>query len=205
LREIATVINASPGLANLSIRNAYMMGDTKQVKKCTSLQDFLQRSRPELVQLELEGVPLPRAAIREILSRKLQQLSISTSPGARRINLDWRGLWSALQKVRIKLPILKASGIENTTDEMFTYLLSYTGLQRLEILRLQMDTPEVKDKAARRFWGEVIPHHRNSLTVLFIDFIFESEWCYGPRSAATLELCLSLRDLSISICGIDLS
>jgi hypothetical protein len=89
-------------------------------------------------------------------------------------------------------------------DQVFTYLLSYTGLQRLEIPRLQMDTQEVEDRAARRFWDEIIPHHRNSLTELFIASDFESEWCYGPHAAAALELCLSLQDLSISVCGVNL-
>jgi hypothetical protein len=205
LQEIATAINASPSLANLSIRNTLVSKYRHPMKKCTSLQHFLQTSRLELVQLELEHVPLPGTGIREILSHKLQQLSVSTIPGARRIDFDWRRLWSALQETRIGLLILKVSGTENAMDQMFTYLLSYTGLRRLEIPDVQMDTQEIEDRAARRFWNEIIPHHRNSLTELFIASAFESEWCYGPHASAALELCLSLQDLSISVCDVNLT
>jgi hypothetical protein len=79
-----------------------------------------------LVQLELGHMPLPSAGISEILSHKLQQLSVSTSIGARHIEFDWKRLWSALQKMGLELPFLKVSGTENAMDEMFTYLLSYS-------------------------------------------------------------------------------
>jgi len=79
------VINASPGLAKLSIR----IKDKRSTVECTSLQCFLQKSRPELAQLKLVYVPLPNAGIRDILSHKLQQLSVSTRPGARDIEFDW--------------------------------------------------------------------------------------------------------------------
>jgi hypothetical protein len=45
-----------------------------------------------LAELELEYVPLANMGIREILSPKLQPLSISTLPGSRRIEFDWRAL-----------------------------------------------------------------------------------------------------------------
>jgi hypothetical protein len=203
LEEIAAAINASPSLANLSIRN---LGQEQQGKKtCASLQSFLQTSRPELVQLDLRRVPLPSAGIREILSPKLQQLSISTPPSARRIEFDWRRLWSALQETGIELLILKVSGTENAMDEMFTYLLSYPGLQRLEIPYLLMDSQEAEDRAAQRFWDKIVPHHRNSLTTLSIESQFGSRWCYGPLAKAVLRQCLSLRDLTISVCNVNSS
>jgi hypothetical protein len=90
-------------------------------------------------------------------------------------------------------------------DNMFAYLLSYTGLQRLEIPALLMDSQEAEDSAAERFWRDVIPHHRNSLTTLVINARFESGWCYGPHAAAALQQCLSLRDLTISVGSVDSS
>jgi hypothetical protein len=191
LQEIATVIDASPGLANLSIRS-----NSPAVLNCTSLQS---KSRPELVQLDLVHVPLSNTGIKEILSHKLQQLSISTPPGGRYIKFDWNGLWSALQKIGIKLTILDVSGTENAIDKMFTYLLSYTGLQSLAIRDLRMDTREMEDMAARRFWHRIIPQHRYSLTTLFVTPDYESEWCYGPRVEVALKKCSSLQDLTISV------
>jgi hypothetical protein len=202
LREIATVINASPGLTNLCIDTCTIPYIVKTVE-CTSLQHFLQKSRPELVRLELAGVPLSNAGIKEILSPKLQHLSVSTPPGARNIEFDWGQLWSALQETGIELSTLEVSGTENAIDNMFTYLLSYAGLRRLAIRRLEMDTQEMEDKAAQRFWHKVVPHHRNSLTMLFIESEFESEWCYGPGAAASLRECSSLRDLTVSVCSVN--
>ena len=104
------------------------------------------------MQLELNHVSLSSAGIAEILSPKLQQLSISTLHGGRRIELDWGRLWSALRETGIKLSILEVSGTESAMVKMFTYLLSYTGLQRLAISHLLMDTQEMEDKAAQIFW-----------------------------------------------------
>jgi hypothetical protein len=67
LQEIAPAINASPSLANLSIRTFYTL-PAGRVTTCTSLQLYLRTSKPELVQLELAYVPPPSAGIREILS-----------------------------------------------------------------------------------------------------------------------------------------
>ena len=150
------------------------------------------------MQLKLVGVPLPNSGIREILSVKLQQLSVWTRQGARNIEFDWGRLWSALQETGIKLSILEVSGMENAIDKMFTYLLSYAGLKRLEILHLEMDTQEMEDKAAQKFWDKVVPHHWKSLTTLFIGSNVESEWGYGPRAAISLRKCSSLQNLTIS-------
>ncbi|KAN0072951.1 hypothetical protein V8E54_009065, partial [Elaphomyces granulatus] len=201
LQEITTVINASPGLTDLSIHACVSTSKTVQ---CTSLQRFLQKSRPELAQLKLVYVPLPNAGIRDILSHKLQQLSVWTRPGRRDIEFDWGQLWSALRETGIKLSMLEVSGTENAIDKMFTYLLSYTGLQKLAVRELEMDTQEMEDKAGQRFWRKVIPHHRNSLTMLSIESTFESEWCYGPCAVPALRRCLSLRDLTISVCSVPL-
>jgi hypothetical protein len=198
-REIGAAIKASPGLVGLSILNFYLLEDyRRRVGKCAPLQRILQASSPELEDLELGHVPLSSMGIKEILSPKLQHLFVSTLPGARRIEFDWRGLWSALQESGIKLRVLKAQGSENAMDELFTYLLSYTGLQRLDISDLQMDGQEAEDQTGQRLWKEVVPRHQNSLATLCTYSRFESEWCYGPSAAATLQRCSSLRDLTLS-------
>ena len=193
LREITAAINASPSLANLHI-DSYIW---YQATGITPLQFFLQ-SRPELVQLELKHVPLPSAGIKEILSHKLQQLSISTP--RRGIEFDWKRLWSALQEIRTALSILKVSGMANAMDEMFAYLLSYTGLQRLEIAN--MSSQEKENRASLIFWRKIIPHHRDSLTMLSIKCSFEGGWCYGPHAAPALWQCSLLRDLTIPVCRV---
>ena len=134
----------------------------------------------ELAELELEYVPLANMGIREILSPKLQPLSISTLPGSRRIEFDWRALWYALRASGIELLTLKAWGPENAMDEMFDYLLSYTGLQRLDISDLQMNRLEAEDQAAQKFWRHIVSHaFHDHITSLCIYSRFESGFCYG--------------------------
>ena len=85
-----TARGISRGLARLSIRNFTLLEEyRRRVSKCAPLQRILQTSMPELAELELEYVPLANMGIREILSPKLQPLSISTLPGSRRIGFDW--------------------------------------------------------------------------------------------------------------------
>jgi hypothetical protein len=200
LQEIAAAINASPSLANLSIFNSGTHPVQREIT-CPPLQSFLQTSRPELVQLVLKGVPLPSAGIREILSHRLQQLSVATSYDGILTEVDWKGLWSALLETTIELSILTIPRAGNAMDEMFTYLLSYTGLREL---RIYNDSQE-EDRAGQRLWHEVIPHHGDTLAILSVTSRFEGEWCYGPRAAVTLWQCSSLRDLTISVCPVDSS
>jgi hypothetical protein len=116
------------------------------------------------------------------------------------ITFSWKGLWNALRETQINLSILQVFGSECAMDEMFAYLLSYNGLQTLEICDLQMDDQAAEDLAAQKFWHDVIPHHRHSLIKLSAYSRFESIWCsYGPPVATALRQCLSLRDLTISI------
>ena len=200
LREITAAINASPSLANLEIRNY----NWHAVAGITPLQLFLQ-SRPELVQLELGRVPLPSTGIREILSQKLQQLSISTPLGDTDFEFDWRRLWSALQESRTALSFLEVSGMANAMDKMLGYLLSYTGLQRLEITNMEIQEKEKENGTSLIFWRKIIPHHRDSLTKLSIQCSFEGGWCYGPQASAALRQCLFLRDLTLSVCRVESS
>ena len=204
LQNITAAINASPSLVSLSIRNSIWKPESRaRAKESIPLQFFLQASRPELVQLELMNVPLPSAGIREILSHRLQKLSVSVTSDL--VVFDWRRLWSALQETWITLYILKVSGMESAIDDMFSYLLSYSGLQELNITRSRMDSQEEENRTSLIFWDEIIPHHRDFLTKLFVRSNFENEWCYGPRAAAALGQCSSLRGLTISACGVDLS
>ena len=99
----------------------------------TPLQAFLETSRPVLVRLELDDVPLPGEGIREFLSDKLRQLSV-TAPVGDPFDFCWRGLWAALQEAWITLSILRVSGMEDAMDEMSSYLFSYSGLEKLDFI-----------------------------------------------------------------------
>ena len=105
-----------PSLANLSISTC----NWHSIDRCTPLQYCFETSRPELVQLKLDYVPLP-TGIREILSHKLQQLSVSIPPGSRHLEFYWRALRPALEETSIALSFLEVLGMENAIFPTLDY------------------------------------------------------------------------------------
>jgi len=204
-QEIASAVEASPALVRLAISNFCLPVYGRTVKSCASLQSFFEKARPELVQLELERVPLPATGLQQTLSRKLQHLNVSTRPGSRGVDFAWTELWPAMKETGVKLLTLTVSGSENGIDEMYAYLLSYTGLQKLEVLGIQMDQQDLEDSAGHRLWHQIVPHHKDSLTVLAVGPCYEGVWCYGPTAAAVILQCSSLRNLSLSVCEVNSS
>ncbi|KAF7131114.1 hypothetical protein CNMCM5793_004101 [Aspergillus hiratsukae] len=201
-REIAPVIKASPALTNFTLRNFCSLVRSRVSIECTSLQHFFHAVEPtELTQLELQHVPLPSSGLRDMLSlsSKLLQLSVTTRPGSRGIDFDWTTLWSSLQDSKTMLTALRLSGGENAIDRMFDYLLTYSGLQKVEILNVQMDDEDQENNAAQMLWNKVILHHKDTLVTLAITRVYQGAWCYGPAAAEILSQCTVLRDLTVSL------
>lgn len=103
------------------------------------------------MQLQLERVPLPAAGLVQTFSCKLQNLNVSTPHGSRGVGFPWTGFWSALREIRVELSTLIVQGSETAMDVMYIYLISYTGLQKLEIHGIKMDRQDLEDIAGRTF------------------------------------------------------
>ena len=91
----------------------------------TPLRAFPETSRPELVRLELDDVPLPGEGVREILSDKPQQLSV-TAPVGDPFDFCWRRLWVALQEAWIALSILRVSEFQGQRVQWMLGVLFFT-------------------------------------------------------------------------------
>ncbi|GIJ90964.1 hypothetical protein Asppvi_009929 [Aspergillus pseudoviridinutans] len=198
-REIRPLIEASPALIEFSVQNFARPANKCLVQECVSLQRFFHPAKPDLQTLELVRVPLPSPGLKATLSSTLRQLSVSTPPASRGVDFAWKALWSSLQETRTELSALKVSGSERAMDDMFQYLLSYNGLQKLEIMHLQMDHHHEEDKLAETFWDKIVPHVRATLATLTITTRYEGDLCYGPSAAAALLQCLLLKDVTLSI------
>ncbi|RHZ51792.1 uncharacterized protein CDV56_103812 [Aspergillus thermomutatus] len=198
-REITPVIEASPALTEFSVQNLRAPTFNRIVRECVSLQRFFNTAKPGLQTLELELVPLPSPGLRDTLPSTLRQLSVSTPPGSRGVDFDWKALWSSLRETRTELSALRVSGSERAMDDMFQYLLTYTGLHKLEIIGLQMDQQQEEDELEETFWGKIVPHVRGTLATLAFTSIYEGNWCYGPSAAAALSQCASIKDLTVSV------
>ena len=193
-------MEALPELTRLCLRNSlYALRN----RLTTSLQSFLGKSSPQLVHLELRDVPFSTTGLKQILSKSLRHLHVHTPSGSRGIDCAWAGLWSELLSARVELSTLSITGSENAMDEMLTYLVSYTGLQKLQMDRIQMDSQDAEDDIGRKLWQQVVPHHQASLVTLVVKPLYEGVCCYGPDAAAAISQCSLLRSLSLSICNVD--
>jgi hypothetical protein len=183
-------------LIELSVQNFATPANKWLVRECVSLQRFFNTAKPALQTLELVRVLLPSPGLKETLPSTLRQLSVSTPPASRGVDFDWKALWHSLRETRTELSALKVSGSERVMDDMFQYLLSYNGLQKLEITHLQMDHQHEEDKLAETFWEKIVPHVRATLATLAITTSYEGNLCYGPSAAAALSQCSFLKNLN---------
>ncbi|GIK06669.1 hypothetical protein Aspvir_002319 [Aspergillus viridinutans] len=154
-REIIPLIEASGALIEFSVQNFATSANKWLVQECVSLQRFFDTPKPALQTLDLVRVPLPSPGLKEALPSRLRQLSLSTPPASRGVDFDWKALWSSLRETRTELSALKVSGSERAMDDIFQYLLSYNGLQKLEIMHLQMDHQHEEDNLAATFWDKI--------------------------------------------------
>jgi hypothetical protein len=200
--EIAPAIAASPELTGFGLNNFCYAMDGHETETCASLPSLLGTSRPELVQLKLERVPLPIAGLKQVISPKLQKLSVANLPSSRGLDFSWAKLWSILKEAGVELSTLSV-GSGKAMDGMLAYLVSYTGLRKLEIREIQMDRQDLEDSAGHRFWHEIVPHHKDTLTELAVVPCFEGLWCYGPAAADAIVQCVSVHRLTLSACSVD--
>ena len=87
-QEITSVIEASPELVKLCLRNFCIPVSGQSAKTCASLQRFVGWSWLRLVKLELQNVPLLAVGLERTLSRNLRELTVHTPPGSRRVDFS---------------------------------------------------------------------------------------------------------------------
>ncbi|MCJ1347102.1 hypothetical protein MMC31_005323 [Peltigera leucophlebia] len=200
IREITTAIAASPKLTRLSLANPFEDCNTTVIETCTSLQTlFRDTTGPQLQQLELQYIPFPAAGLNQTLSHRLKSLTISTPTCSRHPDFAWAELFTTLKEIGVELSKLRVTGMEAAMDEMFSYLISYSGgLQTLGINNIIMECKSHEDSAGNRFWDQIVPHHKGSLKALYISSRYEGAWCYGPKPTMAIRQCLSLCKFNIA-------
>lgn len=198
--EVAPAIEASPQLENLAISN-YL--DSTQLQfidePCKLFQIPFGSSLPRLRELRLMNAPLHASVPLGSVIKKLRCINISTNRISPKVDIAWAALWTALEHERVKLTEVKVGGTERAMDEMLSYLLSYTGLEILEIQGVSMVDLSSEDDAGDRFWLEVVPKHHESLVSLCIEYAHEGAWCYGPHASRALSKCSRLEHLTLVV------
>ena len=77
-------------------------------------------------------------------------------------------------------------------NELLDYLSSYRGIESLVIRGIMKDCHYQEDDAGLRFWDQIVPLHKSSLTELYIQSCYEGSWNFGPSTDEAIEQCSSM-------------
>jgi hypothetical protein len=102
-------------------------------------------------------------------------------------------LWKTFLAEGIRLEELS---VDEVSIELMDFIASFSGLQRLTILRLGVESRDPSDDMAEIFFRHAIP---NTLRYLNLQAIYEGRWCFSEDNAAAILGCQKLSDLSIAL------
>jgi hypothetical protein len=85
------------------------------------------------------------------------------------------------------------------TPDLFAYLASYSGLEKLTLKSPDGGSREQTDRLADSFFDTALPRHAASLTVLSCPAAYESRFSFGTHNVDVLSLFRKLRTLEMSV------
>ncbi|KAF8961937.1 hypothetical protein BDZ97DRAFT_2026722 [Flammula alnicola] len=203
-KELAAVIENSPGLANLSI----IMGNFYNAKAnmMPTLHNFLPkvmgRPRMRLKSLSLENVPIILDKPTLYHLRSLESLSIHFNLPPSNRDLSFPTIWKTLGMEGIRLKKVNVH-ILDVEDELFDYLSSYEGIREVifdssDLRKSESSTVET-DIVATRFFCNVLPNIAGKLEVLHLGGISGDRWCFDKSYGEAILKCTQLKELTVSI------
>ncbi|KAF8961623.1 hypothetical protein BDZ97DRAFT_1828256 [Flammula alnicola] len=191
-KELAPIVESSPGLANLSI----MIGSLFHNQETTmipTLRDFLPSAmgRPpmRLKSLSLENVRVPLDKTTLYHLRSLESLSIH-------FNFKYPPPVRDSPFPMVNVHIL------DVEDELLDYLSSYEGIQELRFdssSGLSKSSTAETDDVATRFFCEVLPNIAGTLEVLHLGGTFRDRWCFDESYREAILKCMQLKELTVSV------
>ncbi|KAJ7301057.1 hypothetical protein DFH08DRAFT_996414, partial [Mycena albidolilacea] len=85
------------------------------------------------------------------------------------------------------------------TPELFDYLSSYSGIQKLSLLHPDGGSRDKSDRLADTFFETVLSRHATSLVELSCPAGHESRFSFGSHNADVISLLHKLKSLGMSI------
>ncbi|KAJ6459016.1 hypothetical protein C8R45DRAFT_556897 [Mycena sanguinolenta] len=109
----------------------------------------------------------------------------------------WSVVWRTLRSTRTRLEEITTSVV---TQDLFDYLTSYSGLQKLTLNLKFPDDGNLEDsnRLADVFF-ETVPHHAESLMELSCPAVYESRFSFGTHNVNVVSLLHRLTRLEMSI------
>ncbi|KAJ7617838.1 hypothetical protein FB45DRAFT_1063427 [Roridomyces roridus] len=92
----------------------------------------------------------------------------------------WTEVWVALREARIQLTDITATAV---TADLFKYLLSYTGLEKLNFTFQDAGSQEENNRLADGFHESVLLHHADTLVELSCATGYEGRFSFGEHNA----------------------
>ncbi|KAJ6531657.1 hypothetical protein DFH09DRAFT_1183025 [Mycena vulgaris] len=186
---IAAFLNSHPLLDNLQLDVQGLRALDFSLDQISGLRKFkfggLPYSGPsELVQ------PLTQVIIN---NRQLSSLDLQRSD-------NWSYVWTALRMAQVHLTDVATNSV---TEELLTYLASYSGIQRLDLGYPDAGSEAESDRLADIFFDTVLPRHASSLVQLSCPAGYESRWSFGSHNADVISCLPRISKLVMSVNCVD--
>ncbi|KAF7351649.1 hypothetical protein MSAN_01597500 [Mycena sanguinolenta] len=111
---------------------------------------------------------------------------------------DWSAIWRMLRS-RTEGVRLAEITTNVVTKELFDYLISYSGLEKLTLLSPDGGSLNASNRLADTFFETVLPHHAESLTELSCGAAYETRFSFGIHNVNIVSLLHKLTKLEMSI------
>ncbi|KAJ6523096.1 hypothetical protein DFH09DRAFT_877892, partial [Mycena vulgaris] len=103
-------------------------------------------------------------------------------------------VWNMLEKTSLRLADISAGRV---TDELLSYLASYSGIEHLELQRPDGDDASVN--LAGTFFEAVLPSYAESPVELSCAAGYESGWSFGTHNVDGISQLRNLKSLEMSV------
>ncbi|EDQ99703.1 uncharacterized protein LACBIDRAFT_316191 [Laccaria bicolor S238N-H82] len=106
------------------------------------------------------------------------------------------GIWAMLKTTDVRLNGIDVTRVSTT---LLDYISSYSGLKKLCLARMDIETHEQSELAANQFYNLCLGKHTSSLEELIVTADDEGGWCLGDQALAVISLCKKLKILEGSL------
>ncbi|KAJ6536286.1 hypothetical protein B0H19DRAFT_1183120 [Mycena capillaripes] len=113
----------------------------------------------------------------------------------------WSEVWRTLQMLSDSGSQIKLTEIITNvvTPDLFDYLRSYSGIEKLKLLYPDGGSRDESDRLADTFFETILPHHVTSLVELSCPASYESRFSFGTHNVDVILLLHNLKSLEMSI------
>ena len=202
IEPLSLLIAKSPNLHTLHVGPTYgpVASLHRLLKNCPSnLVLPLKDLGLQGVSLELESITLPHLHRLTSLTLHDYKTSESNPDGvyvdkAERLHPD--AIWAMLKTTDVRLNDIDVNQISTT---LLDYISSYSGLKKLRLALINLETQKQSDLAANQFYDLCLGKHTSSLEELIVVPEYEGRWCLGDQALVVISLCKKLRILEGSL------